>query len=223
MGIFQTIRSAKTVGKFFILYYAVGFVGLSLPATRELFIRLMPWSILGSMVLLLMFHRRWTFSHVGVILLIALAGYLVEVLGVLTGLVFGEYSYQHALGLKVFDTPLMIGVNWAMLIYCVHAMLEDAGIPAVLKILTGAMLMVGYDFILEPAAIRLSMWSWGGEAIPRQNYFAWFFISVVLLSIMRISGIKTGNRLAPWLFWVQAAFFLLLTLSLRFLFPQAAV
>ncbi len=223
MGFLQTIRSSQTVGKFFILYYAVGFVGLSLPATRELFIRLMPWSILGSMALLMMFHRRWTASHVGVILLIALAGYLVEVVGVLTGLVFGEYSYQHALGLKVFDTPLMIGVNWAMLIYCVHAMLEDTGLPAVLKIITGAMLMVGYDFILEPAAIRLSMWNWGGSAIPLQNYIAWFVISLVFLSVMRFSGMKTGNRLAPWLFWVQAAFFLLLNLSLRFLFPQTAI
>jgi bisanhydrobacterioruberin hydratase len=222
MGIFQTIRSSQTAGKFFILYYAVGLVGLSLPGTRDLFIGLMPWSILGSMALLMMFHQRWTFGHVGVILLIALAGYLVEVLGVLTGLVFGEYSYQHALGLQVFDTPLMIGVNWAMLIYCVHAMLEDTGLPAVLKILTGAMLLVGYDFILEPVAIRLSMWSWGGGAIPTQNYIAWFFISVVFLSVMRFSEMKTGNRLATWLFWVQTAFFLLLNLSLRFLFPQAS-
>lgn len=219
MDILQTIRSSRTIGKLFILYYGVGVVGLTIPATRELFIRLMPLSILGSMALLMLFHRRWKFSHVGVIVLIAVAGYLVEVLGVLTGLIFGQYAYHHALGFKVLDTPLMIGVNWAMLIYCVHAMLEDVKIPALLKILAGAMLMVGYDFILEPAAIRLSMWSWGGEGIPVQNYVAWFVISLVFLSVMRLSGIKTGNRLAPWLFWVQLIFFLLLNVSLRFLFP----
>jgi bisanhydrobacterioruberin hydratase len=223
MGVLQSIRSSQTIGKVFILYYLVGFVGLSIPATRDMFIRLMPWSILGSMAVLLMFHRKWTFSHIGVIVLIALAGYLVEVLGVLTGLVFGQYSYQHALGLQVFNTPLMIGVNWVMLIYCVHAMLEDIRMPAVLKILAGALLMVTYDYILEPVAIRLSMWSWGGNVIPLQNYIAWFVISVVFLSVMRISGIKTGNRLAPWLFWVQAAFFLLLNLSLRFIFPQPGI
>ena len=219
MTFLQTIRSSKTIGKFFILYYGVGLVGLSLPATRDLFIRLMPWSILGSTVLLLMFHQKWTFSHIGVIALIALAGFFVEVAGVLTGLIFGTYSYQHALGHQVFDTPLMIGVNWAMLIYCVHAIFEEVNIPGILKIIAGALLMVGYDYILEPVAIRLSMWSWGGESIPLQNYIAWFVISLVFLTTMRLSKIKTANPLGPWLFWVQAAFFLLLNFSLRFLFP----
>lgn len=205
--------SSSLAGKFFVIYYLVGFVGLSIPASRELFITLMPFSLLLSMGLLLWYHRLWRPLHVVVIAAIALAGYLVEVAGVLTGEIFGEYSYGRALGFKLFDTPLMIGINWIMLVYCFHTLLENKSWPWWLKITAGAALMVVYDYIMEPVAISLDMWSWGGGDIPIQNYVAWFVISLVFLLTMQLAGVKTGNRLAPWLIAAQTGFFLMLNLT----------
>lgn len=200
----------RTIGILFIIYYLVGIVGLSFPGSRELFITLMPLSLLMSFGLLLVYHRGWSPVHVVVIVLIALAGYLVEVAGVLTGEVFGEYSYGRALGFMLFDTPLMIGINWIMLVYCFHTLLEDYSWAWPVKVLAGASLMVIYDVIMEPVAIGLDMWSWGGGAIPLQNYVAWFIISLVFLTVMQLAGVKTGNRVAPWLIAVQTGFFLAL-------------
>ena len=42
-------------------------------------------------------------------------GFIIEVLGVQTGVLFGAYSYGDPLGFKVFDVPLLIGVNWLIL------------------------------------------------------------------------------------------------------------
>ena len=204
--------SEKTMGVLFIIYYLVGLAGLTLPASRQLFITLMPLSLLMSFGIMLWYHQSWKPLHVVAIVVIALAGYLVEVVGVLTGEVFGEYSYGRALGFKLFETPLMIGVNWIMLVYGFHALLEGLRWPWPLKVLSGAALMVVYDVIMEPVAISLDMWSWGGGSIPLQNYVAWFIISVVFLSVMQLTKVKTGNQVAVFLVAVQTGFFLALNL-----------
>ena len=49
--------------------------------------------------------------------LIFLLGFVVEVVGVQTGLIFGSYSYGATLGVKLFDTPLLIGLNWIFVSY----------------------------------------------------------------------------------------------------------
>lgn len=204
-------------GYFFVLYYSVGFAGLSLPPTREMFISLMPFSLLLSFAILLYFHKKWRVTDVIIFLSIAIAGFLIEVLGVATGQVFGSYSYGRALGFSLFDTPLMIGINWLMLTYCVFTITEDTKFVWPLKAFFAAALMVVYDFFMEPVAIRLDMWSWGGGSIPLQNYQAWFIISIIFLSIMHLARVKTNNQVAVWLFGSQFVFFLLLNITLRFI------
>lgn len=199
----------------FVIYYSVGVIGLSWSVTQELFITLMPVSLILSSAILLFFHDQWRIKHIVVFILIALAGYLVEVLGVQTGQVFGSYSYGRALGLKLAGTPLLIGLNWLMLTYCVYAILEHTKLFWPMKVLSASALMVLYDIVMEPVAIRLDMWSWGGP-IPMQNYQAWFIISMIFLTLMHLSRIQTRNRVAAWLLGTQFMFFLLLNITLRY-------
>ncbi len=210
-------RTARFAGYFFVLYYLVGFVGLSLPSTRAFFIGLMPLSLLLSAAILLFFHRKWHSTDAIVLLFIAITGYLIEVLGVLTGHVFGTYWYGSALGLKAFNTPLIIGLNWLMLTYCVYAVMEETRLFWPLKALAAGVLMVVFDFVMEPVAMRLDMWHWQGGVVPIQNYQAWLIISLVFLAAMHLARIKTGNRVAPWLFGVMLVFFLALNITLRLL------
>ena len=207
-------RLSKFVKYLFIIYYGVGIAGLSLSFTQDLFITLMPLSLIASSAILLYFHDHWRRTDILIFFLIALAGYLIEVLGVHTGQVFGSYSYGRALGLKIAETPLLIGLNWLMLTYCVYAILEKYSLFWPVKVLSAAVLMVVYDVVMEPVAIRLDMWDWGGP-IPLQNYQAWFIISIIFLTVMHLFRIRTNNRVAEWLFGIQFVFFALLNITLR--------
>jgi len=205
---------AKWIRILFVIFFSLGAAGLSYQYTRDLFIWLMPFSLLLSMGLMFWMHDKWKTKHIIIFLIIALMGFFVEVAGVLTGVVFGEYSYGSALGFKIMGTPPLIGLNWLMLIYAVYLIMNKLQLHVILKILLGSSLMVVYDIIMEPVAINLDMWSWGGIDIPIQNYIAWFVISAVMLSIFYITKLKYRNKVAPSLFFVQMAFFLILNLSI---------
>ena len=69
-------------------------------------------------------------------------------------------------------------------------------------------MMVVYDIVLEPAAIALDMWSWGGP-VPMQNYIAWFFISFFLILFAERTGmVQKENKVAGPLFFIQMSFFI---------------
>ena len=210
---FANYSRATWIRILFVIFFTVGAAGLSYQYTRDLFIWLMPFSLLLSMGLMFWMHDKWKTKHIIIFLIIVLMGFFVEVAGVLTGVVFGEYSYGRALGFKILGTPPLIGLNWLMLIYAVYLIMNKLRLHVIFKILLGSSLMVVYDIIMEPVAINLDMWSWGAGTIPIQNYIAWFIISVVMLSIFYITRIKYRNKVAPWLFFIQMGFFLILNLS----------
>jgi len=151
-----------------LIFYFVGIFGLTWPLTKSYIEILTPYTLLMNLALMMLFHKPWSALHIVLFLTIALAGFTVEMAGVLTGVIFGEYQYQHVLGIKLFDTPLIIGINWLMLIYFVYHLTLKTGIKRWLQVITGAIMMVTYDFFLEPVAIRMSMWNWSGGEIPFQ-------------------------------------------------------
>ncbi|MCK7535950.1 MAG: carotenoid biosynthesis protein [Marinilabiliales bacterium] len=55
-------------------------------------------------------------------------------------------------------------------------------------VVTGSLLMVLYDLILEPAAMSLDMWSWEGDRVPARNYLAWFLFSALFHSVGQAVG-----------------------------------
>src|SRR6056297_2721763 len=59
------------------------------------------------------------------VLTAALIGTVAEAIGVQTGIIFGEYIYGSVLGPKIFDTPLMVGVMWALVMIVIWAQLPD--------------------------------------------------------------------------------------------------
>ena len=57
-------------------------------------------------------------------------GVSVEIMGINTGILFGDYTYGDVLGFKLRDVPVLIGVNWFIIIYCsgisIHTLLMKA-------------------------------------------------------------------------------------------------
>ncbi|HLN54379.1 MAG TPA: carotenoid biosynthesis protein [Bacteroidales bacterium] len=199
-----------------MIIYAVGITGISFPWSMDLFIRLIPLVLLLSLAVSLSFHNEYNFKTVAVFTIIVLVSWFVEAAGVSSGALFGKYTYGPALGLKLSGTPLMIGLTWLLLIYGSASLVENFSFPPVLKILTASTIMVLYDLILEFVAPVLGMWHFESMAAPLQNYIAWFLVAFFFHSLLKISGIRTSNRVAAVVFIVQFMFFLVLSLIFHF-------
>ncbi|MCF8308328.1 MAG: carotenoid biosynthesis protein [Bacteroidales bacterium] len=197
-----------------VIVYLVGLLGLSLPLSRDLFIDLTPLNLLFSAILLTLFHEKFRPIQFVVFLVVFVASFFIELLGVQSGLIFGGYHYGSALGLKIGETPLLIGLNWLILIYMVYHFLQDWKVSIFLKSFIGAFVMLSYDLLLEPMAPKLDFWYWLDGSIPLQNYIAWWIISFAFFIIWNATGIKYKNRIAGTLLSTQLAFFLLLNITL---------
>ena len=190
-----------------ISMYIAGIIGLNLPQTAALFRFLTPFNLVASCVILLCFHKDYNLNFLIFSVITFLMGYFVEVIGVKTGMIFGEYQYQTTLGFKVLNVPPVIGVNWLLLVYCVGSSFCRVAKPTYFKVLYGALLMTMFDFLAEPIAIRLNMWSWRDALPPLQNYVGWFVISALLLTLFHTLKFRKDNPIALWLLVLQICFF----------------
>ncbi|MCE7994042.1 MAG: carotenoid biosynthesis protein [Roseivirga sp.] len=190
--------------------HIAGAIGLAIPASQELFQLLTPFNLLATAAIIFHFEEKKTLNYFLLILVTFFVGYAVEVAGVHTGAIFGEYSYGATLGIKLFDVPLAIGLNWAILIYASGLASDKLPVPRPVKVLAGAAIMVLMDLLIEPVAIRLDFWSWVMEDIPLQNYIAWFALSLALHLFYQFLPFSKNNPLAIRLLYIQGLFFLAL-------------
>lgn len=200
----------------FALFYTVGVIGIQIPQTQGLFIFLTPFVLLLSFIAIMLFHKSLNGSNTRFVFIsIIIISYLIEVAGVKTHLIFGDYSYGNGLGIKVMGTPLMIGINWVMLVYCSASILDLFKVPMVLKIILASALMVLYDLVLEVVAPFLDMWAWAGNSIPLQNYVVWFILALFFHGLLKWKRVKTENPVAPALFVCQFLFFVAILIFVK--------
>jgi putative membrane protein len=207
----KIIKSVKII---LGILYLVGIVGFSFDETYPIFVSLTSFNLLLTTILLFVFHQQWTFKAGIIFLTIGLLGFLAEMIGVNTQLLFGQYTYGRALGFQLNNTPLLIGANWLLLSYCIFALLGSINHRWFFPFL-GALLMVGFDFVMEPVATALKMWEWQTEQIPLKNYLDWYLVSLFVFSLMRAGKLQVENKLAIWILFLQLAFFLSLNLTLN--------
>ena len=191
------------------ILYVVGIAGLN-SSYESWFLALTPSHLLISLFILLAVHPSWSLGQILVMLFVALAGFLVEVLGVNTGFPFGTYSYGEVLGVKILNTPLLIGANWLMLIYATHGIARRVFNKPILVILLGSALMVALDLLLEPAAIHLGFWTWELAIPPLENYLAWAAISAFFHLLFWKFVPKYSNNIAGPLYVLQFVFFVMI-------------
>jgi uncharacterized membrane protein len=190
-------------------WYIVGIIGFALPFSHNLFRILTPVSLLLLITVFLLYHtnrdrRLWL-----VLIAIFLAGFGIEVLGVMTGKIFGVYSYGRTLGIKLAGVPLIIGVNWVIMVYGALALASLSGLGRFWLSILGALIMTASDFFIEKFAILSDMWSWQSTDPPFQNYISWFLISFVfcLLAYPSVAGEKRKVAIHGYIY--QLAFFII--------------
>ena len=195
-----------------IIVYAVGVIGL-LTDYRGLFVGLTPYTLLLSFFLLLVNHRKWNRFFVAFMAFSFIVGFFVEVLGVEFGFIFGSYSYGDTLGYKVFNVPIIIGVNWFLLTYSSGMVTKYFKMGKFFKVILGSGLMVLVDVSIEPVAVAFDYWTWDGGHIPVRNYIAWFMVGAILHYFFQDLKLKKINRFAIAYFITQWIFFYILSLN----------
>lgn len=201
-------RQHAVVRATLILAYMAGIVGLQLPALSGYFRPLSPLTLIGSLLILLLYHTDWRLSFYVYAILAVLTGYFVEVLGVHTSLVFGHYAYGRGLGPTLWGVPPVIGLNWLTLSYCCGSVVSRFNLPRYAEIILAASMMVVLDFFIEPVAVELDFWTWFGQPVPLQNYVGWWTVSLVLFSLWFYLPFQKENRLAKWVLGLQFLFFI---------------
>jgi len=197
-----------------VAFYVSGLIGILTKTTAIDFLSLTPLNLLINVILLFINHEKGRTIQWLVFFIIGILGFFIEVIGVNTGVVFGEYIYGNTLGWKIFETPLIIGVNWMMLTYAVVYTTGNSITNNILKALFCAAILVALDFLIEPVAIAYDFWTWSNIAVPLKNYLAWFGIGFVFCYILCHFKKESNNALAPFLLLLQFIFFGIFNLAL---------
>ncbi len=211
-----------------ILFHFMGVLGILLTPYRDWFIANTPLNLILMGILLAASQEKIEKGFVLFFLMAFVTGMVTEMIGVNTGVLFGDYAYGTVMGPKLLGVPFLIGMNWFVVVFCCGSLMHklnkvmlakyEAPIPvAIIKwsvIIDGAVLTTFFDWLMEPVAIKLGFWTWDGDTIPMLNYACWFVISAILLAVQQQLKIKAQNHFAIHLLIIQALFFLSLRIFL---------
>ena len=186
-----------------ILFHLSGVIGILFSPYSEWFIHNTPLNLLLMTVLLLWNQQKINRAFLLFFLCCFFTGMITEIIGVNTSILFGTYSYGKILGFKILGVPLLIGLNWFVLVYSCIALMEqahewinnkytEAGQPVMPRkvenistILDGALMATFFDWMMEPVAVKLGFWQWESTSVPMLNYISWFIISALLIWVSR--------------------------------------
>lgn len=209
-----------------VIMHMIGLIGI-LYYDKSFFIAATPINLLLMFLLLLYTQEKINLPFIIFAAICFVAGMAAEITGVATGKLFGDYEYGNVLGPKYFNVPLIIGINWFIIIYCcgitIRMFLDKMirrvpdevkprqGIKTISLVVDGATLAVFLDWLMEPVAVKLGYWRWlGNGSIPFYNYISWLIVSILLLLVFNKAGFPKRNKFAVHLLLIQAMFFLLL-------------
>lgn len=205
-----------------VFFHAVGLVGIILDF--EFVPPLTPYNLLLTFFLLVWSRRYRESEFYKFLFLSFLIGWIAECIGVNTGILFGEYHYSDILGLKIAGVPVLIGINWFIVMYSSGAAAEwmvkvfEGGTMKVkllsrtsLVVLLGGTLAVVLDWLMEPVCVMLGYWEWhDGGSIPVSNYQSWFMVSCVLIAFFRLLSFDKSNKFPARLYFLLILFFSLI-------------
>jgi putative membrane protein len=205
--------------RFLIVLYAAGLIGMHLPATAVLFTTLVPLTLWFTAFICVVYFPKPSLQAYVFLGMVAVAAWFLEVQGVRTGLIFGEYTYGKTLGFQLLKVPITIGLNWLVLLLATNALVEEWNIVGkVSKAAIGAGLMTALDFLIEPVAVHFDFWTWAGIQVPAQNFVAWWMASFLFHLAYQNTPFPAKSSLFRLIAALQFLFFLGHWLLLQFNF-----
>lgn len=209
-----------------LLFHVTGLIGI-LWIDKASFASFTPVNMLLMLLLIVWTQKQKNAAFYLFAFICYVIGFTTEAIGIHTGFLFGSYTYGSTLGYKLRDIPLLIGINWFIIIYCcgiaMHTLqqkIRSRLLPEDVNrytwwsrasiVVDGALLAVFFDWVMEPVAVALGFWQWEGATIPALNYISWFVVSLLLLVVFSTMRFDKTNSFAIHLLLIQFMFFLLL-------------
>lgn len=190
---------------FLILVYVSGSIGFAL--APDFFGPFTPYTLLFTCIVFLYYQPLENKKIIYSFFIIAALGFLIEVLGVKTKLIFGAYQYGNGLGFKLFDVPLIISLNWALLITASIITISRFSKNKHFVLACSAVLITGIDFIIEQVASKLDFWKFD-EGLPGlHNYIGWTIVGYVLPLFFYSDLVKGNKTIALVILVLQILFF----------------
>lgn len=189
-----------------LIFHAVG-IGLFLYLAKAP--ELSYLNILLS-ALLVLASEKINRSSIFVFAFIFVFGFIIELIGVQTGYLFGSYIYEEAMGPLVFGTPLIIGATWYAVVVGASAIASKIHKHKAIQAVIAGLLAVLMDVVIEQVAVGYGLWNWEGGEIPLYNYICWFIFGTAF-SYLYIKLTRNHNDTARYLYWIWLAFFTILT------------
>ncbi|GCC53014.1 carotenoid biosynthesis protein [Chryseotalea sanaruensis] len=190
---------------------------------RALLSTLSAINLLIMAILVLINHEPISKKFIAVFMGVILIGFSAEIVGVNTGIIFGNYTYSSVLGLSLFGVPFIIGINWAMVVlgaYTLSQLIVSSKFwpyhlnKSIVSITLAAGLATLFDYLLEPVAMHLNFWQWEGNSIPLLNYISWFVVSFIAIVVLNKTKTEE-NKLAAIVLSAQSIFLVGITLMIR--------
>lgn len=176
---------------FLILVYISGSIGFVV--NPSFFSPFTPYTLLLTCFVFLIHSPLADKKFIFAFFSIAILGFIIEVVGVKTGLIFGKYSYGNGLGYKFINVPLVISINWAMLICAGIIVVSRIFTNKIIVLVLAALLVTGIDLIIEQVAPKLDFWKFEGGLPDLQNYLSWIGVAFFTSYLFYPTIIK-GNR-----------------------------
>ena len=175
---------------------------------RQWFTSITPFTLL--LYFLMLSYDDWgDRKKMFLLVFIFLWGFASEVIGVNTGLIFGSYQYGETLGLQIANVPIVIGINWIVVtLICGTIAFRIKTSPSI-KVFIAVSLMLFLDFLIEPVAPKIDMWSfdYDNSPAPLSNYITWALVALPLQSYLIYNKLSFNFYLSLNLYISQILFF----------------
>ena len=199
---------------FLFIFHLVAIVGIGFGLNKDM-IELSWMNLLLTALIVFYNKNERTKKFIFYSAFVFTIGLLVEIIGVATGFPFGNYKYGNSLGSKIFEVPIVLGLNWWILIYSSIHSSRIFTKHIMTRIFLAPFLMLGLDLLIEQLCSKLDFWHWHEDVIPFKNYVSWYIISLALIALYFywIKPAKT-NKVAIASLVIQFLFFAVLNLIL---------
>lgn len=147
----------------------------------------------GATAMVLHAYLSYGFKYASrYLILAALFGYFIELLGLNTGWPFGVYTYDSSLGFAIFGVPLVVPFAWVMMIH--PCLVAARRVTSKWTFLYGGALLAGWDLFLDPLMVSAGRWTWevpGAHVpfvpdVPLSNFFGWLLSGCAIVALLNV-------------------------------------
>lgn len=175
---------------FLVLVYVSGAIGFLI--NPGFFLPFTPYNLILTAFVFMLHQPFKQRSFVLSFAAIAVIGFIAEIIGVNTGLVFGNYSYGGSLGYKIMGVPLLISVNWALLVCAAVIIVSKIVSNIWILSLVSSLFITAIDLLIEQVAFKLDFWRFSSGIAGLHNYIGWLVLSF-FLSLSFAGYIRKGE------------------------------